>query len=137
MVKQGDQVQIIVNGFGNEPVTGNVIFMNPEYRTGTQIITFRAALPNPDGNFIPGTQASIFLANGNQEALTLPSNAVIRSEDGAHAWVKTGEGTFEPRVVKTGMETFSSVEILEGLRQEEDRKSVVKGKRGSVRVDIG
>src|SRR3546814_8457374 len=87
--------------------------MNPEYRTGTQIITFRAALPNPDGNFIPGTQASIFLANGNQEALTLPSNAVIRSEDGAHAWVKTGEGTFEPRVAKTGMETFSSVEILE------------------------
>src|SRR3546814_16172093 len=80
MVKQGDPVQIIVNGFGNEPVTGNVIFMNHEYRTGTQIITFRAALPNPDGNFITGTQPTLFLSNGTQTALTLPTNPLKRTE---------------------------------------------------------
>src|SRR3546814_9358874 len=91
--------------------------MNPEYRTGTQIITLRAEILNSEGRFVPGMQASVVLTDDNREALTLPVDAVIRGEDGAHVWVKIGEGTFASRMVTTGLETFADVEFLKGLKE--------------------
>src|SRR3546814_10066273 len=35
----------------------------------------------------------------------------------SHVWVKIGEGTFAPRMVTTGLETFAEVEILKGLKE--------------------
>src|SRR3546814_418497 len=93
--------------------------MNPEYRTGTQIITLRAEILNSEGRFVPGMQASVVLTDDNREALTLPVDAVIRGEAGAHVWVKIGEGTFAPRMVTTGLETFAEVDILKGLNVED------------------
>lgn len=117
LVKEGDQVRVIIAGYEQEPVTGKVVFLNPEYRTGTQILTLRAQVANPGKQFLPGMQASMILTSNVRKVVALPVDAVVRGEQGAHVWVKTGEGTFKPRLVKTGMETFDRVEILEGLQE--------------------
>ncbi|QEC54229.1 efflux RND transporter periplasmic adaptor subunit [Anseongella ginsenosidimutans] len=117
LVKEGDQVRVIVAGYEHEPLSGKVVFLNPEYRTGTQILTLRAQIANPGKRFLPGMQASVVLSNNTRTVLALPVDAVVRGEHGAHVWVKAGEGTFTPRMVKTGMETFDRVEILEGLQE--------------------
>jgi Cu(I)/Ag(I) efflux system membrane fusion protein len=40
---------------------------------------------------------------------------VIRDAKGAHVWIETGTGKFEPRKVTTGIENFDAVEITKGL----------------------
>lgn len=116
LTSMGDDVQVLVHGYENHPLAGRVVFLSPEYRSGTQVVTLRAEFPNPDGRYIPGMQATVVLADRTGQTLALPVDAVIREEKGAHIWVRSGEGTFVPRVVKTGKQTFDKVEILEGVQ---------------------
>ena len=61
----------------------------------------------------------------NGDVLNLPVDAVIRTGQGAHVWVETEKDTFEARMVRTGVENFDQVEIIEGL--EEGDKVVMTG----------
>ena len=53
------------------------------------------------------------------EGIILPVQAVIRSEKGRVVFVETEKNTFKPRVVKTGMETSTEVQIVHGLSEGE------------------
>ncbi|RNI24074.1 efflux RND transporter periplasmic adaptor subunit [Rufibacter latericius] len=113
-VRIGTPVEVTVPGV-SAPIKTKVAFINPEFRQGSQVVVARAALPNPKGALIPGTQATINLPAPVSEALTLPLDAVIRDSKGAHVWVKTGENTFSPRKVTLGGESANQVAIASGL----------------------
>lgn len=120
LVKMGDRIKVLVGGFENSPVEGTVSFLNPEYRSGSQIVTLRAILSNPSGQFRPGMFATIFLTRSQKQVLALPSDAVIHDGNGAHVWVLDNDGAFRPRMVKTGMETFEKTEVTEGITEKEN-----------------
>lgn len=92
-----------------------IAFINPEFRQNSQVLVARAALPNPKGQLIPGTQANITLTSPENSVLTLPLEAVIRDAQGAHVWVKTGENTFVPKTVALGTESADQVAIQGGI----------------------
>ena len=119
LVNKEDKVKVVVNGFENESVTGIVSFLSPQFRQGTQIINLRAVIPNQERKFFPGMQANIILSNSSKKSLALPTDAVIRDELGSHVWVNPKEGVFQFRMVKTGIENFDRIEILEGLQENE------------------
>lgn len=114
-VKKGDNVQVIVTGFESEPLEANVTFLSPEYRSNTQLISFRAEIKNKDMRFSPGMQAQVLFKHSAKRSLTIPVDAVIRDDKGTYAYVQRGKNTFEERLIKTGLEDFYQVEILEGL----------------------
>ncbi|MNL25881.1 Macrolide export protein MacA [compost metagenome] len=92
-------------------------FITPSLQSGTQLTQVRGSVPNPGNQWQPGLQANVFLPSANKgNVLTLPVDAVIRDGKGMHVWIKTGKETFEPRLVKTGTENDSQVEISEGLK---------------------
>ena len=115
LVNEGDKVKVAVAGFENEPVTGEVTFISPEFNNNSQILSLRVEIPNPDHQFLPGMQGNVILENSQKKVIAIPNDAVIRSGDGAHVWVKAGEGTFKPRMVETGLVNFDQVEITKGL----------------------
>jgi Cu(I)/Ag(I) efflux system membrane fusion protein len=115
-VQVGDPVQIAVRGYEGTPAISKIIFMSPEYRNNTQITTVRAALENSDGQFQPGMQAQVRFQKSSRKALTLPVDAVVRDSHGAHVYVQSATATFEPRMVRTGIEDFDQIEIVEGLK---------------------
>lgn len=92
-----------------------VAFINPEFRQNSQVVVARAELPNPQGQLIPGTQATIILPAPVRQSLSLPLDAVIRDARGARVWVKTGENTFNSRMVTLGEESANQVAIASGL----------------------
>jgi Cu(I)/Ag(I) efflux system membrane fusion protein len=49
--------------------------------------------------------------------LTVPREAVIRESQKARVILALGDGRFQPRDVRTGIETTDRVEILEGLAE--------------------
>ncbi|MBJ6118271.1 efflux RND transporter periplasmic adaptor subunit [Pontibacter sp. BT310] len=124
-VKEGELIKVAVEGFGQEPVTAKVTFISPEFRAGSQVVILRAELPNANDQYLPGMQASVMIKNANDTALTLPTDAVIRDEKGAHVWVQSGKDTFKAKMVTIGEESADNVAILSGLK--ENDKVVVSG----------
>ncbi|GAA4295620.1 efflux RND transporter periplasmic adaptor subunit [Nibribacter koreensis] len=114
-LKIGTPVDVTVAG-SNAPIQTNISFINPEFRQNSQVVIARASVPNPGGRLIPGTQATMTVAAQVREALTLPLDAVVRDAKGAHVWVKTGQNTFSPRMVKLGEESANQVAIASGLQ---------------------
>ena len=118
-VKPGDRVGVRVSGYESMPLEATVVFLSPEYRANTQIMVMRGVIPNSDSKFKPGMQAQVLFKHSSRTALSIPVDAVIRDEKGTHVYVESEKNTFEPRMVKTGIEDFEQVEITEGLKENE------------------
>lgn len=118
-VSMGDKIQVRVSGFESDAVTATVNFLSPEYRASSQITVMRASISNPGLRFKPGMQAQVFFTHSSRKALAIPVDAIIRDGKGAHVYVQSGQNTFEPRMVKTGVEDFEQVEITSGLKESE------------------
>lgn len=124
--RTGQSVQVIIAGYEDQPQTMKIDFINPALSAGNQVAQIRGTIANPNRQWQPGLQAIVLLPSIQKaNSLSLPADAVIRSGKGAHVWVETGEGKYEPRKVTTGAETPDRVEILSGL--EEGEKLVVTG----------
>jgi len=117
-VKAGDRIAVQVAGY-NSTDEAIVTFLSPEYRANTQVTVLRATLNNPTSQWKPGMQAQVFLKHSVSTSLAIPTDAVIHDQQGTHVYIQTADNTFVPRMVKTGVENFDSVEIIEGLKEGE------------------
>lgn len=118
----GMKVKASINGISENEQTLQIDFISPQLDPSTQILKVRAPIQNP-GNLQAGMQATVFLPVSElSDAMSLPLDAVVRDEKGAHVWIKTSKNTFSPRMVKTGEESSDQIIILSGL---EDVKEVV------------
>lgn len=117
-VKVGQEVRVVIPGWEDESQVMRVQFVNPALLGGSQLVQIRGSIPNPNGKWQAGQQANLFLPmKSDGGVLNLPVDAVIRTGAGTHVWVETEKNTFESRMVKTGIENFNQVEIIEGLSQ--------------------
>lgn len=114
-VKVGDKVKILINGLERQQREATVNFLSPELRAGSQVMVMRATISNPSLSLKPGQAAQVLLQHSARHSVVIPANAVIRNEQSTHVYVQTEQNTFEPRMVKTGIENFQSVEIIDGL----------------------
>jgi len=118
-VKTGDLISVRVSGYDNITIEATVTFLSPEYRSNSQVTVLRASLNNPTLQWKPGMQAQVLLKHSEKTSLAIPTDAVIRDQSGAHVYIQTADNTFVPRMVKTDVENFDSVEIIEGLKEGE------------------
>jgi membrane fusion protein, copper/silver efflux system len=87
--------------------------LNPESRT----VRARITLANPGGELRPGMFANVMLLSPARESVpVVPSEAVIRTGEGAVAVIALGEGRFQPVPVVLGLEADGRVQIREGLQ---------------------
>lgn len=117
MVEPGDHVRVTVTGAEPYSTDAPVIFVSPELTGGTQILRIRARFENPGNRFRPGQHVRVELRHATREVLAVPSDAVIRDEQGSHVYMQTASNTFRPRRVTTGVENAELVEITEGLSE--------------------
>lgn len=117
-VKNGDMVNVIIPGYENEPHKMRIEFIAPALQAASQLLTIRGSIPNNHNELKAGMQAIVELPVANSfKAIALPVDAVIRDGKGAHVWLETGIGKFEPRIVETGAENFNQVEITKGIEK--------------------
>jgi Cu(I)/Ag(I) efflux system membrane fusion protein len=118
LVKKGDAVNVTVAGFENGPQKMRVEFIAPALQAGSQLLTIRGSIPNLHNQLKAGMQAVVELPVANtSKAITLPVDAVVHDGKGAHIWVETGVGKFEPRMVETGAENFNRIAITKGVEE--------------------
>lgn len=95
---------------------GEIVFDNPTLEMNQKVNLVRVKVDNRENNFKPGMMAYIYLKRNEKRALVIPKSALL-VEKMVFIWVQTSEGMFEPRMITTGIENKSEVEIVSGLME--------------------
>ncbi len=121
-IKAGDAITVLIGG---EEVQTKVEFLSPQLNSNSQILALRTSIANANGQYFPGMKASVRLnSNIGKDALTLPVNAVIRTENGAFIWVKKGDG-FVRKAIEIASENENDVLLKTSLLKDEN--AVISG----------
>lgn len=99
---------------------GEIDYIYPELDPKTRTLSVRLRFDNSDGLLRPNMYGRIRLtAREARDAVTVPSEALIRTGRAERVILETGEGTFRPRLVTTGLrDGFGAggrTEIVQGL----------------------
>ena len=104
---------------------GEVDYVYPELDARTRTLPVRLRFDNREGLLRPNMFGAATLEpEAAREAVTIPSEAVIRTGRAERAILKTGEGRFIPRLVTTGpggdFGAGGRIEIVQGLAPGEE-----------------
>ena len=117
LVHPGQKVKVTVNAYPGKGFAGQVDFIYPVMNPQTRTARVHIDLPNPNGLLKPAMYASVELAAGQgAPAVTVPTSAVINSGTRQLVLIDKGEGRYEPRPVKLGVQGDDYVQVLEGVK---------------------
>ncbi|WP_207063950.1 efflux RND transporter periplasmic adaptor subunit [Motiliproteus sp. SC1-56] len=116
-VRVGDKATARITGLGDRQFVGSVSYIYPYAEAKTRTVKVRIEFDNPDGLLKPDMFASVTIgADAQQQALVIPSEAVVRSGSREQVFVVRGEGKYEPREVTLGYSSDGLVEVRSGLK---------------------
>lgn len=120
-VKEGDSVDMRLVGVPGRTFKGHLAYIYPYAEATTRTIKVRLVFDNSDLLLKPNMFADLTIyASQQNRKVVIPSEAVIRSGLRNQVFVVRGEGKFEPRLVKIGLESKGKIAILEGLKVGEE-----------------
>lgn len=104
---------------------GAVDYIYPELDPETRTLPVRLRFDNSEGLLRPNMFGTVSLTpNETRTALTVPTEAIIRTGAAERVILKTGEGTFKPRLITTGLrDNFGEggrTEVMQGLAPGEE-----------------
>lgn len=114
----GATLRAEIAGYAGETFGGVVEQVLPAADSETRNVRLRARIANPDGRLRAGLSARVRLADApRNEALLLPSAAVIRGGRRDLVMHRAANGRFVPVEVMLGAEAAGKVEVLAGLAE--------------------
>lgn len=104
---------------------GQIDYIYPALDAKTRTLPVRLRIDNTEGLLKPNMFGTVSLSpNETRQALTVPTEAIIRTGGAERVILKTGEGTFVPRLVTTGLrDNFGAggrTEVVQGLAPGEE-----------------
>lgn len=120
-VKVGQKARIMLPYVGSEPIESEVSYIYPYVEPKTRTVKARFDIDNPDFVLKPDMYVNVRLdTQPVEDALTVPAEAVLHSGEVQTVFVALGEGKFEPRQVRTGLQSEEGyIEIKQGLLEGE------------------
>jgi membrane fusion protein, copper/silver efflux system len=120
-VKPGQPAQVEIPFAHGKPLAGKIAYIYPYVQNETRTVKARIELANPGFALKPDMYANVLIegrpATG---ALAIPGDAVLNSGRGQTVFIASGQGRFEPRVVRTGLSDEQGyVQVLSGLSEGE------------------
>ena len=112
----GHKAEISVPGI-EDPLEATVSFISPALDPGSTTVEVWLKLPNVDGHLKVGTPVHAVISGTTiANALQVPVAAILPTQDGGTAVMLVGsDGSAHKRVVKVGIRTPESVQILSGI----------------------
>lgn len=113
----------------DEPVSGQLTFVDNAVQTETGQVTLRATLPNPGHRFWPGRFVNVRLLLGSiPGAVLVPASAPQMSANGSYVYVVKPDSTAEQRKVSLGQRQGDLIVVESGVAAGE--KVVTNGQLG-------
>lgn len=114
-VKPGMRAIIHVVAYPGEGFEGSVARRSESLELSTRTMTVEIDAPNSDGRLRPGMFASAdILLSSKLDALTLPSNVILKNDSGYYVW-KIREGLSTRQAVLVGSIKGDRTEITSGI----------------------
>lgn len=120
-IRKGQAVAMELSYLPGKRFEGTVLFIYPFLNPETRTVKLRLSFDNREQLLKPDMYANVYIESLIDEAaLVVPQEAVIDSGLRKVVFVSRGEGKFEPRPVKIGLEgEDNSFQVLEGLTEGE------------------
>ncbi len=104
---------------------GEIDYIYPELDAKTRTLPVRLRFTNTDEKLRPNMFGNVTLVpNETRTSVTVPTEAIIRTGSAERAIIKTGTGTFKPRLITTGLrDNFGEggrTEVVQGLSAGEE-----------------
>jgi Cu(I)/Ag(I) efflux system membrane fusion protein len=117
LLRPGQRAEIELDYRPDYRLEGTVDFIYPYLDAKSQSNNVRLVFKNPDNVLKPDMYATVrIFAPPIEHALAVPGEAVLRSGTRDLVFVAKGQGTFEPREVKLGVESNDGfTQIVSGL----------------------
>lgn len=110
-------VRVVLEDGSEYALPGKLLFSDLTVDPSTGQITMRAEVPNPKGDLLPGLYVRVRLEQAQvANAITLPQQAVTRTQQGDKITVVGADGKLSPRMVKVGAARNNQWIVLEGLK---------------------
>lgn len=115
-VRVGQPVSVTLSYLPGRQWSSLIDYIYPFISAETRTAKVRLTLPNADGQLKPQmfTNVEIRIALGKR--LSIPDSAVIDTGRGQVVYVDRGNGIFEPREIRIGLQAEGAVEVLRGLK---------------------
>ena len=113
-VEEQPQVSLHFEAYPAKRYPARLVFRNPGLEENQKISLVRFRIDNADLKIKPGMMAYVHLDRRSRQAVVIPKTALVLGAMKS-VWVKTAEGMYERRMVRTGVENKNQVEILSGI----------------------
>jgi Cu(I)/Ag(I) efflux system membrane fusion protein len=114
-IKSGSKATLQFSGAGRATIDAIVEFVYPTLTERTRTVRVRFTIDNSDGALRPGVYGTVTFASSARETLTVPRDSLVETGESQHVFVRTSEGSLDPRVVNLGARVGDRVEILDGI----------------------
>ena len=95
---------------------GLVDFADPQVDSRSGTFSVRAQMPNPDHDLLPGQFTNVtLLLDVREDAVVVPTKAIITEKSGAYIFVLRNDGIAEKRFIELGPETGNKTVVERGL----------------------
>jgi Cu(I)/Ag(I) efflux system membrane fusion protein len=119
-VKNSTPVTMTLDYLPGKTWEGKVDYIYPTLDAKTRTVKVRLRFDNEEGEFKPNMFAQIAIhTTGDEQALLIPKEALIRTGNQDRVVLALGEGSFKSVEVSVGRYDSESVEILQGLSEGE------------------
>lgn len=110
-------VRVILADGSEYPLLGKLLFSDLSVDASTGQITLRAEVPNPQGDLLPGLYVRVQLEQAQAaDVITLPQQAVTRTQQGDMVNVVDKDGKVTPRKIKVSLAQGNRWLVQEGLQ---------------------
>ncbi len=119
-VEVGQPAEVRLSYIPGRVWEGEVEYIYPTLDPKTRTLKVRLRFENPDEKLKPNMYANVKIFGGaTEDTIVIPLEALIRTGREERVIIALGDGRFEARNVKAGIESGEFVEILEGLEADE------------------
>jgi len=113
----GASVSVVLEDGTEYPLKGKLLFSDLTVDASTGQITLRAEVPNPKGSLLPGLYVRVRLEQAQAtNAITVPQQAVTRTQEGDSLMVVGDDGKVAVRKVKISAGQNNRWVVLDGLK---------------------
>ena len=110
-------VRVVLEDGSEYPLPGKLLFSDLTVDPTSGQITLRAELPNPKGVLLPGLYVRVRIEQAQvNNAITVPQQAVTRTQQGDTVMVVGADGKVSPRKVKISAAQGNRWIVLDGLQ---------------------
>jgi Cu(I)/Ag(I) efflux system membrane fusion protein len=119
LVKLGQTAKISLSYFPGREMTAVIDYVYPSLSADTRTAKVRFTVPNSGMQLKPQMFTNVEVTIPMGKKLAVPTEAVLDTGIRQIVYVDKGDGSFEPREIRTGIKVDQMQEVLAGLRQGE------------------